>query len=144
MNPIAVHWHKSFGNGSFLLFLLIIATNLAASPLPAKPHQSTEVFSGGGRACTGKLTITSKAIAWQTPFSQCASQPYTLALEKDEGGKHSRVFALKKPAKKCLYQFILVETPLAGGQTQVSGFQALQDYEHKDYSNALSCPMIPK
>lgn len=114
----------------------------AASPHPAKPHHPAEIFSGGGRACTGKLTITDKTIQWQTPFSQCASQPYTLILEKDEGNNHSRVYELKKPSKKCLYQFIMVEMPLTGGQTQVSGFQTRQDYEQKNYTAALSCPMI--
>jgi hypothetical protein len=142
MKLIDVRRCQSFVRACVALLPLATATGVTASPHPTKPHQAPEVFSGGGRACTGKLIISAKTIQWQTPFSQCASQPYTLVLEKDEGSNHSRVFALKKPSGKCLYQFILVEMPLAGGQTQVSRFQTRQDYEQKNYANALSCPMI--
>lgn len=124
------------------LLPLAIATGVAANPQPATPRQTTEVFSGGGRACTGNLTIRDKTIDWQTPFSQCTKQPYTLIQEKDIGVNHLRVFALNKPSKKCLYQFIVLETPLAGGQALASGFQTRQDYEQQDYPHGLGCPML--
>lgn len=132
-----------------LIITSSLAAVLSAAPFGVaatadKQKSSTESFEGGGRACAGRLTITSKKITWNTPFSQCASLSYSILVAKADAEGGSRVFQLKNPSATCLYKFIHVEIKKKGEQIQASGFKRLQDYEQQNYDEALSCPLVAK
>jgi hypothetical protein len=120
---------------------VLLAVLACSSVLAAEKKSATEIYVGGGRACTGKLIVNAKTISWMTSFSQCASQPYSI-VNLPSVDANNRVFQLSRPSSKCLYNFINIKILPETGQIQVTGFKKIEDYEKKNFDEALICPVV--
>jgi hypothetical protein len=106
---------------------------------------ATRVFEGSGRACHGKLVVTPKSIAWDTPFSRCAASAYEVLEQSGKGNEQRAGYLLKKRGKGCLYQVIVLEHNAASRADldwSAKGFQSVDDYKARNEQNALMCGLV--
>ena len=64
------------------------------------------IYTGGGRACTGKLSIGLQRLAWETPFSHCGASPYRQTKVELADGLVHHYFVTENKQRGCLYQHI--------------------------------------
>jgi hypothetical protein len=99
-------------------------------------------FMGSGRACYGMLTITSRAITWETPYSQCRTSPYSIRDRRD-GAEGLRItYQLASPSANCRYSVLVLthnasENPDIGWN--VTGYASLDGATQDRRDAALSC-----
>jgi hypothetical protein len=112
-----------------------MAVQASASALAAdKPFAG--VFRGGGRACSGALSVRSKTIEWHSTYSACKSSPYEI-LEKDLTGKVPRItYLIKQRSKFCKHE--VIELQLNAGYAgdppywDVMGYPSLEAFQKKE------------
>ena len=104
-----------------------------------------KVFEGSGRACYGKLVVTSKEISWITPFSKCKKLPYEFTdLGKNEGCQQF-LYQIKKKDRACLYNTILLsrkDDPKLDSIWEAIGYRTIDDYKFHKVENSLSCGLV--
>jgi hypothetical protein len=103
------------------------------------PHGN---FMGSGRACYGMLTITTRAIAWVTPFSLCRASPYVV-IDRQDGSEGLRVtYRLQHPSANCRYP-VLVLTHRVDAERDigwsVAGYASLESAMGRNAGGELGC-----
>jgi hypothetical protein len=97
---------------------------------------------GSGRACYGMLTITSHAVTWMTPLSQCRTSPYSVH-DRQEGADGIRItYQLARPRAKCLFRVMVLThnaTNDMGIGWNVVGYPSLEDAIQNRVGGALGC-----
>lgn len=125
-------WHKAKRRA----LLCCAIASLAATQAIA---DELGTYEGSGRACTGHLKITAKAINWKSSFSQCGPSRYSIVGGGTKSG--AVTYHLLKPGQRCSYPFLtLHHTDTNDDAWEVVGFTSREDYEAEHHS--IACPMI--
>lgn len=139
-----------------LFALLSVIPVVACAKVPDKPAppsaQSAQlpaaqlgVFEGTGRACSGRLTITPKTLAWKTPFSPCPASAYSLVETRRKDGVQQWAYAFKALPRRCVYKVVMLEAVASGKDEpawNVSGFLSLDAYKADSDVDRLNCYMF--
>ena len=126
----------------------LLATSLcAAGPAladgePASAAAPAGVWQGGGRACSGTLSISAKRLTWRTPFSRCLGLPYASSALPSQQGDSRVLLTLAQRQAGCLYGAVeLVRRPVAGGEPAWEALGRLAP-STEDKAAGLACPMV--
>lgn len=140
-----------------LFALLSVIPVVACAKVPDKPAppsaQSAQlpaaqlgVFEGTGRACSGRLTITPKTLAWKTPFSPCSASAYSLVENRRTTNAQQWAYAVKTPSKRCFYKVVMLEQVAQKTKSEfewnVSGFPSIEAYRADSNTDRLNCYLI--
>jgi hypothetical protein len=99
-------------------------------------------YMGSGRACYGMLTITSRAITWMTPFSQCKASQYSIHDRQDGQDGVRITYELARPSAKCLFRMVVLTHNATDGMGigwNVVGYPSLEDAIQNRMGDALGC-----
>ena len=131
------------------LFRTSVVLPLAAAAIAITPAIGSDIpigtYEGGGRACTGRLSITAKTLSWHTSFSRCDRLPYDFANLGDNKGVITYLFHLKHSQPGCLYRSVELHRRTApdGSTTwEAVGYLTREDQEAKRLDQALACPVV--
>lgn len=132
-----------------LLILLSCIPVIACARAPAKSVQPTArptaqlgVFQGTGRACTGRLTITPRTLAWKNTFTPCPATAYSLVETRRTDIAQHWIYALQTPPKRCFYKVVKLEKRADASAWNVAGFSSLDAYKASSDIDRLDCYMV--
>lgn len=126
---------------------LLVTSLCAAGPAsadgkPASAAAPSGVWQGGGRACSGTLSISAKRLTWRTPFSRCLDLPYASSALLSQDGDSRVLLTLARRQAGCLYDAVeLVRRPVAGGEPAWEALGRLAP-SAEDKAAGLACPMV--
>jgi hypothetical protein len=118
---------------------------LALMGVGPQPDPALGSFAGTGRACAGTLSITPSRIAWNTPFSRCASTGYSVISREDGQLGLRAVYRLSGGGAQCRYH-VLVLTHAAGAEPgigwNVVGYPTMEAAAANRAEDSLSCYLV--
>ncbi|MGV2292918.1 hypothetical protein AAHK20_29715 [Trinickia sp. YCB016] len=107
------------------LFCLLTAVHAEATTL-------TGIFSGQGRSCSGRLTLTSKTIEWKTPYSTCMATTYDVLEQDLEDKAPIASYRLKHLNAACKFPYISVKfDPAYPDYWQLVGYASKKAFEQR-------------
>lgn len=99
-------------------------------------------YKGSGRACYGMLTITTRRIAWTTPFSRCAGAAYEVRDRREDGDGIRVTFVLSRPGAGCRYP-VLELTRRPGDDLrigwEIAGYPSLDSLDRGSNAERIGC-----
>jgi hypothetical protein len=103
-------------------------------------------WQGGGRACSGTLTINARTLSWKTAFVRCEIMSYRVtALGEPDTALQQRLYRLQGAQPTCLFQSLVLTRPtLAGGEPnwEVVAFRTDADRLAGRMDDAMACPLV--
>jgi hypothetical protein len=92
----------------------------------------TGIFSGQGRSCWGRLTLTSKTIEWKTPYSTCKATAYEVVEQDLKSSSPISAYRLKHRSSACQFPYISVKfDPAYPDYWQLVGYASKQAFEQR-------------
>lgn len=109
---------------------------------PTKPAAQLGVFEGTGRACTGRLTITPRTLAWKNTFLPCPATAYSLVEARRTDIGRQWIYELRNPPKRCFYRVVKLEKRDAASAWNIAGFSSIEAYKANSDVDRLNCYMV--
>jgi hypothetical protein len=90
------------------------------------------IFSGQGRPCWGRLTLTSMTIEWTTPFSTCQATAYDIVEQDLKSKSPMASYRLKHRNSACKFPYISVKfDPDYPAYWQLVGYASEHAFEQR-------------